>query len=89
MAKPKQIIVVENTDNPGEASAIEVPNVVPENLIETEVQLSGPPQEVRVLVDCPFGRCNEVVTLTQAQIRAGLAAGQIDPDPDAVTAAQS
>lgn len=49
----------------------------------------GETTRVRVLADCQFGRCNEVVALTVDEVRAGLAIGIVDPDPAAVAYAES
>jgi len=49
----------------------------------------GETTRVRVLADCQFGRCNEVVALTVDEVRAGLSIGIVDPDPAAVAYAES
>jgi hypothetical protein len=43
--------------------------------------------KARVLVDCRFGKVNDVVEITAEE--AAEAAGQVDPHPDAVAYAES
>lgn len=44
---------------------------------------------VRVLATGAFGRIDSVVALTPAEVAQGVAAGQVDPHPDAVAYAAS
>ena len=44
---------------------------------------------VRVLVDCAYGKVDDVVELTPEQLTEAVSSGQVDPDPDAVAYAQS
>lgn len=46
-------------------------------------------KKARVLVDGAYGKVNQVVELTDAQAKAGEAAGQVDSHPDAVKYAES
>lgn len=46
-------------------------------------------KKVRILVDCHFGRCNEVAELNAAQIKEAKPAGLIDDHPDAVKHAEN
>lgn len=43
----------------------------------------------RLLVDCQYGRINQVVELEQAEIDAAVAVGLADPHPEAVAYAMS
>ena len=45
------------------------------------------PTAARVLVTCYLGRPNDVVRLDAAPLAVAVAAGLIDPNPDAVAAA--
>lgn len=45
--------------------------------------------EARVLLDCGLGKANAVVVLTADELAAGVAAGHLDPHPDAVAYAKS
>ena len=45
--------------------------------------------KARVLTNCAYGRCNEVVELTEAEAAQGTAVGFIDCHPDAVAYAES
>lgn len=45
--------------------------------------------KVRVLVDCLYGRCDDVVTLAADVAKAAAEAGQVDTDKAAVAYAQS
>ncbi len=89
MGRPKKIVVVSDPAVPGSAVGYPVADTDQLNAIETEQRLGGADAQVRVLVDCQFGRCNTVVTLTQAQIFSAKQAGLVDDDPAAVAAAQS
>lgn len=84
MAKPKQILVVGNPSVPDSDASLQVDDPAQENELETELQLQQPDAQARVLVDCQFGKCNTVVTLTQAEIRFGTIAGLIDAKPGAI-----
>jgi hypothetical protein len=46
-------------------------------------------KEARVLIDGLFGKINDVVTLTEDEIKTGKDAGQLDDAPDAVAYAKS
>jgi len=56
---------------------------------QAELGELGETTRVRVLADCQFGRCNDVVALTADEVRAGLAIGIVDADPAAVAYAES
>ncbi len=43
----------------------------------------------RVLLDCSYGRANDVVELTAAEIESARSAGAVDDHPDAVKYAES
>lgn len=45
--------------------------------------------EVRVLLDCDIGDVDDVVILGPDEVAAGVAAGRVDPHPDAVAYAKS
>lgn len=45
--------------------------------------------EARVLVDSCWGAPNDVITVTKEEADAGVAAGELDPDPEAVAYAKS
>lgn len=53
----------------------------------TKKQASGE-VEAFVLVDCPFGKAGEVVTLSQADADVGVAHGMLDLNPAAIKAAK-
>jgi hypothetical protein len=89
MGRPKQIVVVSDPAVPGSAVGYPVADTDQINAIETEQKLEGPDAPVRVLVNCIYGQCNTVVTLTQAQIFMAKQAGLVDDDPAAVAAAQA
>lgn len=42
--------------------------------------------EAFVLVDCAYGKCMEVVTLSKAEAETGAADGCLDLNPDAIKA---
>lgn len=46
------------------------------------------PVEHRLLKDCHYGRCNEVVLLEADEAAAAVADGCADPHPDAVAHAK-
>ena len=50
---------------------------------------SGISIEARVLVRCAWGNPNDVATVTAEDAEAGRAAGELDPDPQAVAYAKS
>lgn len=45
--------------------------------------------KVRILVDCLFGKCDEVVELSGDQLKQAVEGGFADPDPAAVKYAES
>jgi hypothetical protein len=45
--------------------------------------------EARVLVACAWGQVNDVVPVSTEDAAAGLAAGELDPSPEAVAYAKS
>lgn len=45
--------------------------------------------ECRVLVDCPFGKANDVVIVDDSQLENGKKDGSLDDDPAAVAYAKS
>lgn len=55
-------------------------------MAKSKTGLEGP-VEVRVLVDCALGKCNEVVTVDAGEIDS--LAGVVDADPAAVEYAKS
>jgi hypothetical protein len=44
--------------------------------------------EALVLLDCPVGKCMQIVTLSGQDLADALSAGWIDPNPAAVLAAK-
>ena len=65
----------------GHATLDEAPKVEPEK--------SGKKVKARVLVDCPHGKCNEVVLLSATHAAAGEALGVLDTSKAAVAYAES
>lgn len=45
-------------------------------------------KKVRILVDCHYGRCNDVASLTPAEIKEAKQASLVDDHPDAVKYAE-
>lgn len=45
--------------------------------------------KARVLLDCAYGRCNDVIELDAEQVAAGVAAGDLDDSAPAVAYAES
>ena len=45
--------------------------------------------DVRVLIDCAYGKCNAVASIPAAELSDAKAAGQVDDNPDAVEYARS
>lgn len=45
--------------------------------------------KVRVLVDCSFGKADDVVELLADELDVALASGAVDPDPAAVAYAET
>lgn len=51
--------------------------------------LVGGVAKVRVLADCIFGKCDDVVELAADQLALAVEIGVVDPDPAAVAYAES
>lgn len=66
-------------------AAVETPP--PADLPTQETSATAEPVAVRVLVTCYLGRPNDVVSLQEPALAIALAAGLIDPNPEAVAAA--
>jgi hypothetical protein len=45
--------------------------------------------KARVLLDCAYGKCNDVVELDAAQVAEGVASGALDDNAAAVAIAES
>jgi hypothetical protein len=45
--------------------------------------------EVRLLQDCEYGKCNDVVTIPADELNVGLFHGNVDPDATAVAYAKT
>ena len=52
--------------------------------VKTEEPTAPETAPARVLVTGPFGKINDVVQLSPELLAQGVAAGQVDPHPDAV-----
>lgn len=46
-------------------------------------------KKVRILVDCHYGYCNDVVSINTTEIKEAKQAGFVDDHPDAVKYAES
>ena len=68
------------------ARAVEAP---PDDMPAQEASqpAAGQPVAVRVLVTCYLGKPNDVVTIQPEELPPVLAAGLVDPNPEAVAAA--
>ena len=60
---------------------------IPENECKTMLDISL--VEARILVDCAFGKCNQIVSLWPEQAQQGLQANLLDTTPEAIVAAKS
>lgn len=56
---------------------------------DTPPEAPSAPVKVRVLVDCAFGKPNDVVTISAAEAAEGQAASVTDSTPEAVAYAES
>ncbi len=45
--------------------------------------------KARVLLDCSYGKVNEVIEITPEELAVAEASGQVDTHPDAVAYAES
>ena len=54
-----------------------------------KAETTGGMTRVRVLCDCIFGKCDDVVDLPAEHIAEALALGVVDSDPTAVAYAES
>ena len=45
--------------------------------------------KARVLVDCPFGKCDQVVELSGGDLKTATESGWVDADPAAVAYAET
>ena len=80
------------TKNQGAAQTIDVQNN--ETLVDVEtlandgdVPIQG--TKVRVLVECIYGKANDIAELTEAEIKSAKESGIVDDHPDAVAYAES